>query len=360
MSFQIAWRLLPTLICLPGCASSVYHASSLPAELEAPPVNNVHTVDLSRLSGFAVSNELIEPGDVLEVTIVAGITEHGPLTIPVRVSDNGSAGIPLLGEVALAGMELEQAEQAIRAAAVTQGVYRNPHVTVVMEKKRVNKITVVGAVEKPGTYELPRGSSDLLAALVAASGLSEEAGTEVEIRSPARRLYGLPNQRQDLMASYPGQPPAPDTQLSQPRSLRINLMSASQSGQEVNLADGDVVMVLKRDPNPIQVMGLVRKPNKYELPTNREMYVLDAIAGAGGVSSQLADKVFVIRRLPGSSDTSVIKVSIRRAKRDSVENIRLASGDVVSVEQTPSTVALDAVRNFVHFSVGASTRVPFF
>ena len=51
-----------------------------------------------------------------------------------------------------------------------------------MKQCRTNKITVVGAVNKPGPHELPRGSSSLMAALVAAEGLTKEAGTEVEIR----------------------------------------------------------------------------------------------------------------------------------------------------------------------------------
>ena len=55
-----------------------------------------------------------------------------------------------------------------------------------MDAKRVDRVTVVGAVKKPGVYEIPRGSSDLLAAIVTAGGLADDAGTEVEIRSPAR------------------------------------------------------------------------------------------------------------------------------------------------------------------------------
>ena len=144
-----------------------------------------------------------------------------------------------------------------------------------------------------------------------------------------------------------------------PESVRIDLVAASQSGQGgVPLDDGDVLMVMKRDPKPVHVMGLVRKPGQYEMPPNQEMHVLDAIALAGGITSSVADKVFVIRRQPGRADSAVIEVSMHRAKRDGVENIRLGAGDIVSVEQTLPTVAMDAVKSFVR--IGLTSSVPFF
>jgi hypothetical protein len=53
-----------------------------------------------------------------------------------------------------------------------------------------------------------------------------------------------------------------------------------------------------------------------------------------------------------------IRVSIREAKRDGEANVRLAAGDVVSVEETPATFVLDLMRNFIRF--GLSSSVPLF
>jgi polysaccharide export outer membrane protein len=325
----------------------------------APPVENVQTLDLTRLTGFAVSNELIEPGDVLEVTIASGYSERGPMIIPVRVGEDGTANIPLIGQIALAGFELNGAENAIRTAAIARSIFRNPHVTVVMEKKRVNKVTVIGAVNEPGIYDVPRGSSDLLAALVAAGGLAEDAGTEVEIRSPAHRTAGpAPGDR------LAGTPEARQAQFQTPqyqaaRSTRIDLIEATRSGQGgISLGDGDVVMVMKRDPKPVHVIGLVNKPGQYEMPSNQDLRVLDALAMAGGTSSTVAERIYVIRRVPGKAEASVIKVRISKAKHDGTENLRLAAGDVVSIEQSPATFALDAAKSFVR--IGLSSTVPMF
>ena len=130
-----------------GCYKPIVTPKHIPPNLIAPRVVNPGTLDLSRLSGFTSSAVSIEPGDVIEVTVIGGVADKQPLTVPVRIGDDGVALVPLLGQIAIAGMELEQAELVIRQAAISRGVYRNPHVTVVMEKKRVSKITVIGAVK---------------------------------------------------------------------------------------------------------------------------------------------------------------------------------------------------------------------
>jgi polysaccharide export outer membrane protein len=271
------------------------------------------------------------------------------------VGEDGAANVPLVGKVQLAGLELAGAEQAIAAAGMQRGVFRNPHVTVTMKRPRVNKITVIGAVEEPGVYELPRGSSALLAALVAAGGLSDEAGTDVEIRRPGRHAPTVvPSESRDKLAGYvPAQPVATEAS-----SLRVNLVSAAQEGRGgYYLDDGDVVMVEKRDPQPIHVIGLVKKPGEYELPTHRDLRVLDALALAGGLDIPWADNMLVIRHVPERTEPVLIQISIHEAKRNGRSNVRLAPGDVVSVEQTPQTVIYDVIRKF---NVGLAGSVPAF
>ena len=73
--------------------------------------------------------------------------------------------------------------------------------------------------------------------------------------------------------------------------------------------------------------------------------MLDAIALAGGLSSTVADKIFVIRPVPdGEGQTAVIEISLGEAKRDASRNIRLGPRDVVSIEHTPATMLLELVK----------------
>jgi len=52
----------------------------------------------------------------------------------------------------------------------------------------------------------------------------------------------------------------------------------------------------------------------------------------------------------------LIQVSYRKAKRSDDSNIRLGPGDVVSVEQTPGTVFMEAL-NIIRFGVTGSTML---
>lgn len=161
------------------------------------------------------------------------------------------------------------------------------------------------------------------------------------------------------MAGNPNGPliQASNSKNMRPASYTIDLVSAARSGEGQYLVeDGGIVMVEKRDPPPIFVQGLVRNANQYEYPIGKELRLLDAISLAGGMSNQMADKIFVVRQVEGQTEPVLIQSSWRRAKRSSEANIRLGPGDVVSVEQTPGTVFMD-VLNIIRFGVTGSTTL---
>jgi len=339
-----------------GCMTGKFHASSLPADLQAPPMENAQTLDLSRLGSFASNSDIIERGDVLEVTISAGLTNRDVVTRPVRVNENGMGVLPYLGEVSLAKLDFEGAEATIATQCVNLGLYREPHVTVTMKQQRMNRVTVLGGVKKPGILEIPRGNSDLLAAITAAGGLSEHAGTDVEIRYPGGQT---------------GSPPAPVAGMqpngvssvghsfgrsgsTQPKLIKVNLAKAVTQGTNgYSVDDGAIITIERRAPKPVYVTGLVKRPGRYEFPVGEELSVLGAISLAYGTSSNVADKVYVIRELPHSTEPSVIVVSLQEAKTKGEANLRLAPGDIVSVELTTATVLLDVLK-VIRFGIGAS------
>src|SRR5690606_28767172 len=119
-------------------------------------------------------------GDLLHVTVASGL-ETETTSKPARVDDNGSINVPLVGLVQVAGLDEQQAAELVRTAAIERGIYRDPQVTVQIAERAMNHITVLGAVAEPGTHQIPRSSSNLIAAIAAAGGFTEEAGTEVEV-----------------------------------------------------------------------------------------------------------------------------------------------------------------------------------
>jgi polysaccharide export outer membrane protein len=228
-------------------------------------------------------------------------------------------------------------------------------VSITFQKK--NRVQVLGAVKNQGTYELPPNTSDVVSALAAAGGLKENAGQYIEVRDPSGRL-------RSPESDFVGDAETPATNVSSTKeetglvtSYRIDLIDAAKSGEGRYLVpDGGIVMVEQRDPAPIFVQGLVKTPNRYDVPIGKDLRLLDAISLAGGMSNQLADKIFVIRQEPGKQEPLLIQISYRRAKRSSDANIRLGPGDVVSVEHTPGTVFMDAL-NIIRFGVTGSTTL---
>jgi polysaccharide export outer membrane protein len=344
------WAWLAVVALCAGCGGPrVYQASKLPPELLAPSLENVHTIDFSRLAAQSLNSKQIGTGDLLDVTIETG---HGDPAeaLPVRVADDGTATIPIVGKLSLAGMEPEVAERLIAAAAIERGFYRNPTVTVDVRRQRTNRVTVIGAVETPDTYEIPSGASSLLAALVAAGGLSSGAGTSVEIRRPAAPDVAMNGGVTPV--GYRAQAPRG------PTSLHVDLIDATRNDRgAMMLNDGDVVMVETRDPQPFDVLGLVTKPGRFELPANKNIHVLDALAMAGGLSTPWADKAHLIRQPQGQSEPVVVEISIKAAKQRGDGNLRMMPGDVVSVEQTPTTIVTGFLRAVAPYSVTAA--VPF-
>jgi len=341
-----------------GCARNRYYANRLPRYLQAQRVENPQTIDFTGLAMAPERTDIIDHGDVIEVSISASLSQEDTNTFPVRVNEQGIAVLPTIGPVELAGLELEGAEARIRMASINGGIFTNPHVTVTMKQQRMNRVTVIGAVEEPGVYSLPRGTSDLLAAIVAAGGISEDAGPDVEIRQPHSTLRPIPARSpQDkfghLSVAQANHQNAALNGKSQ--NIKVNLVSAAKSntgGYYIN--DGGIVMVTKRDPQPVHVIGLVKNPGRHEYPVAEELRVLDAIALAGGVSLPMADKIFVLRRIEGQSKPAVIQISMRAAKVNGEKNnLLLAPGDVVSVEQTPGTMLLQVIQ-ILRIGIGAS------
>ncbi len=330
-----------------GCQTTpnFYKAESIPKGLAVIPQANPQEVDLTRIASVSGSSETIGPGDVLEVSIAAGLGKDDQREIPARVGDDGYATIPDIGRIQLAGFEPQAAESLIRLEAINKGLFINPTVTITTTHKKMNRIRVLGAVKEPQTYELPPNASDVVSAIAAAGGLADNAGERVEIRNPRG---GAAAER----PSVAGGPTTPYSTVSDSveisggmNSYSINLISAAASGtNSYSVQDGGVVMVEKRDPAPLQISGLVNKPDTYEFPIGKPVTVLGAIAMAGGLKNQVADKVFILRPLASPGERALIQVSLRRAKRNPKSDITLGPGDIVSVEHTPGTVLMEALQ----------------
>jgi polysaccharide export outer membrane protein len=345
-----------------GCASKTYRPP-LPAQLAAPRRPRVDASLLKLLARPAPDSKLIEPGDLLEVTVDSGYGEQPVRTRPVWVAEDGTATIPLIGGVSVLGLTPQQAGLMIASIGVERGLYVDPYPFVTVERKRqhTNQVLVIGGgVEDPGMKGLPQHSSHLLGAIVAAGGLSDKASSEIEIIRNSGVDPLLAPHAPRMAGGLPADPTAyGETGPAQPRVVLVNLTQTTpRQRSEYHLRDGDTVVVKEREPGTIHVLGLVKNAGEFELSPDRDVYLLNALAMAGERTSQLADKVYVIRQLPDQDEPARIVLSVWKAKRNGADNIRLAPGDVVTVEETPVTFVLDMAQKFIRF--GLSGSVPLF
>lgn len=116
------------------------------AAVSAAPAPAFQPQPLDTLAGMNVEYR-ISPNDLLEVEVF-GVPE---LKRVVRVNFAGAVNLPLVGLLPLQGLTGEQAEKAI-AAAYAEKYLQNPQVSVFVKEFTTSRITVEGAVSRPGIY----------------------------------------------------------------------------------------------------------------------------------------------------------------------------------------------------------------
>ena len=106
----------------------------------------------------------IGPEDLLEIQVF-GVEQ---LARTVRVNSFGMVSLPLIGSVALGGMTAQESERLI-ARKLAESFLQDPQVSVFIKEYTNQRVTIEGAVVKPGIYPL-RGQTTLLRTLAIAGG----------------------------------------------------------------------------------------------------------------------------------------------------------------------------------------------
>ncbi len=107
-----------------------------------------------------------------------------------RLNGEGNLGLPLLGSVHLAGLTLTQATARL-TELYGKDYLVNPKVNVTLAAYAKRRFTVLGQVNRPGSYEMPDGSPggiDLLEAVAMAGGYTRIAAPErISVRRESTR-----------------------------------------------------------------------------------------------------------------------------------------------------------------------------
>jgi len=248
----------------------------------------------------------IGPKDLLEITVF----ELPELNQTVRVSEDGSKSLPLLGQVVIEGMAKDAVEKRL-ASLLEEKYLKKARVTVFIREYQSQRAAVIGAVGRPGMYELI-GRTTVLQLISKAGGLTDRASNE---------MFVLREGKNGVRAR-----------------LAIDLDDLINNGNQkldIPLQANDTVNIPIDQLINIFVFGEVRNPGALQVKMSKRTTLLQAIAQAGGPIEGAARGSVTIKRKDRKTGKEIkMKVNLKDIIKGKRPDIELREGDVVFVPES--------------------------
>src|SRR5436309_5760504 len=170
LAIALALSLVPEFLLaqiMPGTASRPAGSSTSPGAVSAAPSN----IGVSAPAGY-----ILIPNDQVAVEVFG----EDDLRTNGRLNGEGNLSVPLLGSIHLAGLTLTQAATKL-TDLYARDYLVNPRVNVMLVGYTKRRFTMLGQINRPGSYEMPEGSPqgiDLLEAIAMAGGYTRIAAPE--------------------------------------------------------------------------------------------------------------------------------------------------------------------------------------
>jgi len=262
----------------------------------------------------------VGPEDLLEMQIFG----QDNLNREVRVNGQGEVTLPLVGVVKVGGLSPKAIEQRLGELYGSQYV-RNPQVTLIVKEYRHQRVSVTGAVDKPGSYEII-GPRTLLEVLAMAGGLQDKGSTA----KAGDVVHVIRSQSASQKAQALAVAASVDAAPAGRGALIIDLdRLLGQGASELNIPiqNGDVVHV--PFAGNAYVLGGVRRPGS--VPVRDNLSLSQALAMAGGVDPVLATDQVDIMRLDSNRKPIKITAHLNKVLSNQEEDVTLKDNDVVVV-----------------------------
>ncbi len=260
--------------------------------------------------------------DLLEINVF----EAPDLNRSLRVSASGEISMPLLGAVQSSGLTARELEGTLEVKL--RQYMKDPHVGVFVTTVESHPVSVVGAVKKPGVFQI-RGTKTVLEMLSMSEGLADDAGDEVLVMRGAGLHFGADT------ASPAAGPNDNDT-------IKINLKDLLESGDpryNVAVYPGDIVKVTRG--GIVYVIGDVRKPGGFVLKSDQNMSVLKAIALAEGLNSTAAkSRTKIIRTDEKTGERLEFPIDLGKVLAGKTPDTPLKPADIVFVPNSSGKTVL--------------------
>jgi polysaccharide export outer membrane protein len=291
----------------------------------------------------------VGPEDVIDINVF----QAQELNREVRVAASGEISLPLLGAVRAAGLTPQGLEYVLQEL-LRRTYMKDPHVSVFVREMQSHPVSVMGAVKRPGVFQL-RESKSLLEILSLAEGLADDAGDTVIILRDAG-LNGSSDSAVErpvaIALSAAAAPNAGDK--SAAASSRNDGNSPSENAIRVDLKDllestdtrhnpvvypGDIVKVARA--GIVYVVGEVRKPGGFALKSNEKISVLQAIALSEGLTRTAAmSDARIIRTDQQSGERKETMIDLSKIMKGKGQDPILEPKDIVFVPNSATKTTL--------------------
>jgi protein involved in polysaccharide export with SLBB domain len=262
---------------------------------------------------------VIGPDD--SITIVALNCEEVSKTW--RVGTSGELNLPMAGTIQAAGMTVKQFENTV--AERLKKFLVNPQVTAYVSDLRSQPVTITGAVDKPGVYQIA-GDKTLFEALLMAGG-PKGAGPTVSLRrSTASGPIGIPGVKEYQDNGYEF------VELELP-----DVMSAHGDKAKIGVLPNDLISVSNARPQRfVYISGEVNRPGAVELVSQDAVSLLKVLAVAGGDTPNANLKQTMIMHLnaDGSQASAQTIIDLKKIKDGKAQDLSLSAGDVVVISSS--------------------------
>lgn len=248
----------------------------------------------ARMQG-ADSGLPIGRGDLLDISVY-GAPDY---VHEVRVSEDGSISLPLVGTVQVAGLTSLELSKTLHGKLSDGGYFNDPQVSVFVKEYATQGISVLGEVQKPGIYPL-LGPRTLFDAISAAGGTTQVAGDNATI---THRNQGK----------------------TESVKLAYNQKGVVQSN--IRVFPGDTIIVERA--GLAYVIGAVTKPTEIVM-SNPNLTVLQALAIAQGPTGDASlNKAKLVRTIAGVRNETPLE--LKKMLTGKVADVKLQPNDIIFV-----------------------------
>jgi polysaccharide biosynthesis/export protein len=287
-------------------------------------LTNVSDADSETAGGVLGPNYTIGAEDIIGIDVF-DVSELKGLT--VRVANDGTISLPLLGQVRAAGLTAEQLRHELEEKW-GETYLQDPQVTIFVKQFKAKPVSVIGSVEKPGLYPLT-GRRTLIEMLSMAGGLGKKGSAPPGRMVLVTRRGGFG----DLKL-------VDGMHLRDPEQVEIDLnrlLYTRDKALDIEIHPRDVISVTKAPV--VYVIGAVGKPGGFVLEDQPNITVLQALALADGVSGDAAKKKARIVRTDKDGKKTEIHIDLGKLVNGKTEDLSLTANDVLIVPNSTGKVA---------------------